>query len=78
MKVAISVPDPVFKAAEHLARQRKVSRSQLYAEALAAYLGSRGADAVTAKLNTVYGAESSVVDNVLMRAQFRSVAHEAW
>ncbi|MGH8122339.1 MAG: CopG family transcriptional regulator [Rudaea sp.] len=78
MKVAISVPNPVVKAAEHLARQRKVSRSQLYAEALSAYLGSRGADAVTAKLNAVYGAESSAMDDVLADAQLRSVANEAW
>lgn len=78
MTVAISVPNPVFKAAEHLARQRKVSRSQLYAEALSAYLGSRGADAVTARLNAVYGAESSALDDVLADAQLRSVANEAW
>ncbi|HEY8011113.1 MAG TPA: hypothetical protein VIE67_08970 [Rudaea sp.] len=78
MKVAISVPNPVFKAAEHLARQRKVSRSQLYSEALSAYLGSRGADAVTAKLNAVYDAESSGLDDVLAHAQLRSVADETW
>ena len=78
MKVAISVPDPVFKAAEHLARQRKVSRSQLYSEALAAYLGSRGADAVTTKLNAVYGTQSSALDKALAQAQLRSIAHEAW
>jgi metal-responsive CopG/Arc/MetJ family transcriptional regulator len=78
MKVAISVPDPVFKAAEQLARQRKVSRSQLYSEALSAYLGSRGATEVTAKLNAIYGAESSDLGDVLTHAQLRSVAHEAW
>ena len=78
MKVAISVPNPVFKAAEHLARQRKVSRSQLYSEALSAYLGSRGADAVTAKLNAVYGVKSSALDEVLAHAQFQSVADETW
>ncbi|MGH8529927.1 MAG: hypothetical protein ACRETN_08810 [Nevskiales bacterium] len=78
MKVAISVPNKVFNAAEQLARQRKVSRSQLYAEALSAYLGSRGAVAVTAKLNAVYGAESSQVEAALAQAQLRSISHEAW
>ena len=78
MKVAISVPDAVFNAAEHLARQRKVSRSQLYAEALSAYLGSRGAAAVTEKLNAVYGSESSQVESGLAQAQLRSIDHEAW
>lgn len=78
MKVAISVPDPVFNAAEQLAHQLKVSRSQLYAEALSAYLGSRGAAAVTAKLNAVYGPESSQVESGLAHAQLQSVRHEAW
>jgi len=41
MKVAISVPDSVFDAGEHLARQLELSRSQLYSDALAAYLNSR-------------------------------------
>lgn len=78
MKVAISVPDPVFNAAEQLAHQLKVSRSQLYAEALSAYLGSRGAAAVTAKLNAIYGSESSQVDGGLAQAQLQSIGHEAW
>ena len=50
MKVAISLPDPVFRAAETLARKLRKSRSQLYAEAIAEYVGKRGAKAVTGKL----------------------------
>jgi DNA-binding transcriptional MocR family regulator len=78
MKVAISVPNPVFEAGEHLARQLKLSRSQLYSDALAAYLSSRGAVAVTAQLNAVYAAEHSRVDESLARAQVGAVGHEAW
>jgi predicted transcriptional regulator len=78
MKVAISLPDPVFKAGEHLARQLRLSRSQLYADALSAYLGSRGAAAVTAKLNEVYATESSALDPALRALQLRSLSHEAW
>jgi len=37
MKVAITLPDPVFEAAEHLAQELHIPRSQLYAEALSAY-----------------------------------------
>ena len=47
MKVAISLPDPVFRAAETLARRLRKSRSQLYAEAIAEYVGARGARALT-------------------------------
>jgi predicted transcriptional regulator len=48
MKIAISVPDQVFEAGEHLAQQLGLSRSRLYSDALAAYLSIRGAQAVTA------------------------------
>jgi metal-responsive CopG/Arc/MetJ family transcriptional regulator len=78
MKVAISIPDPVFKAGEGMARELKLSRSELYARALSAYLGSRGAYAVTAKLNEIYGGESSAVDAALSAAQTRLLKDEAW
>jgi metal-responsive CopG/Arc/MetJ family transcriptional regulator len=78
MKVAISLPDPVFDAAELLAQELSMSRSQLYAQALAEFLQARSATAVTAKLNEVYGREASVVDPGLMTAQLKVLSHEAW
>ena len=78
MKIAISVPDPVFQAGEHLAQQLKLSRSQLYSDALAAYLSSRGASEVTARLNTVHGATQSTLDSGLARAQGEALGDEAW
>jgi predicted transcriptional regulator len=53
MKTAISIPDPIFRAAERLALRLKKSRSQLYAEAVAAYLHRHDADTVTAVLGRV-------------------------
>ena len=78
MKVAISLPDPVFRAAETLARRLHKSRSQLYAEAIAEYVGARGAKALTAKLNSVYGKVSSGIDPVLKYAQLERLCREAW
>ncbi|MBV6412608.1 MAG: hypothetical protein OMOMHJEC_00380 [Xanthomonadales bacterium] len=78
MKVAISLPDPVFNAAELLAQELCVSRSQLYAQALSAYLEARSASAVTAKLNEIYGRESAGVEPALMAAQLRALSDEAW
>lgn len=78
MKVAISVPDPVFEAAETLAGQLKVSRSQLYSQALAAFLKTRGAAAVTAQLDAVHDSACSDMDPGLAAAQLRSLPHEAW
>ena len=78
MKIAISVPDQVFQAGEHLAQQLKLSRSQLYSDALAAYLSSRGATAVTARLDVVYGSTASTLDPSLSRAQIESLDNETW
>jgi DNA-binding transcriptional MocR family regulator len=78
MKVAISVPDPIFDAAERLAEELRVSRSQLYAQALAAFLDRRSATAVTRKLNEVYSSKDASVDPALQRAQLASIGREAW
>lgn len=78
MKVAISLPDPVFRAAETLARKLGKSRSQLYAEAIADYVGARGATALTARLNSVYRQEKSDVDPALKYAQLERLSREAW
>jgi metal-responsive CopG/Arc/MetJ family transcriptional regulator len=78
MKVAIYVPDPIFEAAELLAKQRRVPRSQLFAEALHEYISRHGAAAVIAKLNEVYSHEPSGVETPLAQAQYASVARETW
>jgi metal-responsive CopG/Arc/MetJ family transcriptional regulator len=78
MKVAISLPDPVFRSAETLARRLGKSRSQLYAEAIAEYVGARGAKALTARLNSVYGQEASEVEPALKYAQLERLCREAW
>lgn len=78
MKVAISVPDEVFEAGEHLAKQLKLSRSQLYSDALALYLSARGAAAVTARLNAVYASTPSGLDEAFVAAQEKILSHEPW
>ena len=78
MKVAVSIPDRIFEAAEQLAKQRCIPRSQVFAEALAAYIEMRGGEAVTALLNEIYDLEASNVDEGLAKAQFDSLSHETW
>jgi metal-responsive CopG/Arc/MetJ family transcriptional regulator len=78
MKVAVSIPDPIFEAAEQLAKERNVPRSQIFAEALSTYLELRNSESVTALLNEIYGRESSKVDEALTKAQFVAINHEAW
>jgi len=80
MKTAISIPDPVFEAAERLARRLGKSRSQLYTEALQAYLDQRRDQSVTERLNEIYDAEPELaeLDPVLKEMQYRSLPKEEW
>jgi predicted transcriptional regulator len=78
MRIAISVPDDIFEAGEHLARQLGVSRSRLYSDAVAQYLTERGAAEVTAGLNRIYAAEPADLEAALMRAQLETLDDKAW
>lgn len=78
MKVAVSIPDPIFEAAERLASERGLPRSRLYAEALEAYLAEHGPSVVRERLDAVYADEGATVDEYLLRAQMESLDDEAW
>jgi hypothetical protein len=57
MKVAISLPDDLFLAAETLGRRLRLSRSRLYATAVADFLGKHRGKQVTDRLDAVYASE---------------------
>jgi antitoxin MazE6 len=78
MKTAISIPDPIFHEAEAFARKLKLSRSQLYATALAAFLEQQQKLDVTAKLNEVYERVASEIDPEWKRAQAAVLEAEPW
>jgi metal-responsive CopG/Arc/MetJ family transcriptional regulator len=78
MKTAVSIPDPVFNAAEELAAHLGVSRSQLYARALSEYLEDRLDRRVTERLNEVYAGQSSELDPTLARLQSVSLPRDEW
>jgi metal-responsive CopG/Arc/MetJ family transcriptional regulator len=78
VKTAISLPEDLFRMAEAAARKLKMSRSQLYATALAEYLERRKASNITDRLNKVYSRESSDLDPALQSAQMRSLEREDW
>ena len=78
VKTAISIPDEVFQAAEELAERLGVSRSELYATAVAEYIAASRSRGVTARLNEVYADHSSSLDPALERAQADSVGSEEW
>ena len=78
MKVAVSLPNPLFEAVERVALWRHIPRSRVFAEALKEYLSRHGPETVTAQLDEVYRSESSQVDAPLAQAQFASIEHETW
>ena len=78
MKTAISLPDDLFTAADELAGRLGVSRSALYATAVAEFLAKHCESDVTARLNEVYATESSELDPAFRRAQQRSLPPEIW
>lgn len=70
MKTAVSIPDPIFEAADRLARRRRMSRSALYAEALELLLAAQAdADAeITRRLDEVYAEQDSSLDPFIAAA----------
>lgn len=78
MKTAISLPDRIFEEAEEAARRLGITRSELYAKAVAAFLAAHRSQNVTEALNRVYAVQPSRVDPVLARIQSASVPAEEW
>jgi hypothetical protein len=78
MKTAISIPDDVFHAAEELSKRLGMSRSELYAKAVAAFIASQRSEGVREKLDAVYEVEDSGLDPVLSQWQWLSLPREDW
>jgi len=78
VKTAISLPDTLFAEAEQLAKRLRISRSKLYATALARFLKEHRSRDVTEQLNEVYAKSKSTFDPVLHEIQLRSLPREYW
>lgn len=78
MKTAISIPDDLFESADALAEEMGVSRSKLYATAVAEFVAKHRSSDVTARLNEVYAEQPSGLGKALRTAQARSVESTEW
>jgi antitoxin MazE6 len=78
MKTAISIPDPVFRKAETLARRLKKTRSKLYSEALLEYVSRHDPAAVTAALDDLYGSAASQPDRFVREVARRVLDEIEW
>ena len=78
MKTAVSIPGPVFQAAERLAKRLRIPRSRLYARAIERYVSEAQERDVTALLNQVYAEEEGKLDSALAMLQWASISRERW
>jgi metal-responsive CopG/Arc/MetJ family transcriptional regulator len=78
MKTAVSLPDELFRVAEATARRLRVSRSELYARAIAEFLKGQQGNSITERLNDVYSRRAAKLDSGLHRAQLKSLTKDAW
>ncbi|MBW4544713.1 MAG: hypothetical protein KME25_09770 [Symplocastrum torsivum CPER-KK1] len=78
MKTAISIPDPLFEAAEQFAKRVGLSRSELYAVALREYLQAHKQDQLTKQLDAVYADEDSSLELFFVQLQSHTLSKETW
>lgn len=76
MKTAVSIPDPVFRSAELLAKRLRKSRSRLYAEAVADYVARHDPDALRAALDEAY--RDAVPDPALTALTIEALRNQSW
>lgn len=86
MKTAISIPDPLFSKAEKLRKKLKLSRSQLYAQAVEKYLSEQSRpdirtmtdEEITASLNRNHARGKPGRDPALASLQYEALRREEW
>jgi len=77
IKTDVSVPPPIYEAADRLAKKLGLNLTELHSIALTSYL-ARYQEDITTILNRVYEHETSVIDPVLLNAQIISLDDESW
>lgn len=78
MKTAIFIPDSIFEQAEEVAKELRMSCSELYTTALREFLHERQTADVIERLNQVYTEEVSNLDPALVQMQASSLPAEEW
>lgn len=76
MKVAISIPDPIFERAEQLATQLGMSRSRLYTRAVEKFVKEHPEHDVRRRLEEVYGDQAPALDPILDELQTEALREE--
>ena len=78
MKVAVSIPDDVFAEADSLARRLKTTRSEIYARAVAAFVGEHDPDRITEAMNQVVDSVGGSAEEFTTAAAHRVLDRTEW
>ena len=78
MKTDISIPNPIFQAAESLAKKMGISLSELYLTALTTYIMEHQKENITDMLNRVLETEPSTVEPEMVKMLVLSIGGEEW
>jgi metal-responsive CopG/Arc/MetJ family transcriptional regulator len=76
MKTAVSLSNDLFESAEKLASKMKISRSELFQNAIKNYIEEKETTYITNKLNEIYSVhdyDNSSLDPVLNEIQLKSL-----
>jgi len=76
MRTTASLPDDLFRLAEAAVRRLRVSRSELYAKAIAEFLKQQDGNAITERLNEVYSRRLAKLDPGSLQAQLKSLGRD--
>jgi metal-responsive CopG/Arc/MetJ family transcriptional regulator len=74
MKTAVSIPDKIFDQAEQIAKERGISRSELYAQALQKLVDEE----LVRKLNQFYSEVDSEPDPALEAYTLKQLRKVEW
>jgi metal-responsive CopG/Arc/MetJ family transcriptional regulator len=78
MRVVVSIPDGLFKAADRLAQRMGTSRSALYARALSSYVQANAPEQVAAALDDFVATIGEENDPFLRAAAARRFDSTDW
>ena len=76
MKTAVSIRDKIFQEAGKYAKKAKISRSQLYSDAVEEYLSKRNEVDLIARINAVCEEVDTSLDPVIKAYQSRAIKRE--
>jgi hypothetical protein len=78
MKTSIRIPDKLVTSAGELARRLGISRTELFARAIADFVHRHHADGITQRVNAVCDQMDTALDPRLLRAQMALLPDERW